>query len=776
MKNLTVTFVLVSLMFFVHAQKVIENPKVGLGTNSVIITKIELTNSETALTFNTNMEPGMRFGIAGKSFIQIVGESDSLFMIRKDAPEPVNGWITVPEGGLSYTLFFPPIDKKTEKIDFIEPISNPYNIYDIEINEELHHSVVPKELSGNWFSENNGEWTFSFLDSLTIIDNKAWEYATVKKNENGYAITLKNDTEIKKFQCKTKGTADCLMSAGGGPFKPYSKNSLLLKKYTDKKVFDQPVLNPGKVTYSGVIRGYNNRLKTSTGLIRYMHRLTNQQNSHIVKIDKFGRFSVEFELDFPQEISIRLPGTSATLFFEPGKNIFHLAHSGDEEFPSLFMGEGAAVNYALAKIGNIGRTGMSFYEKILGMTDSEYVDYILKEKDEDLDQLHKIQQEYPFSPKAYQLRKMDIEYGAATNAIRYQRNAHMAKYYANREIKKEEEFPMESEMFNPEILSKKLNIPTNFEIAMASGGFFSMLQALRYTNFEHPRNSYLYQMVELQDSIKKEGVEITGEEEDMFRFIRSNLLDNFTYTKSQDFNKSYREVLTQFRQKHADISQRISQRHLVSNNQKNIETVFGNEGRPLEDFYTLQSFLAGLHKSEIVDENGFKKAKESIETDFLKEFAIAAFYRKKAELEVKNTGVASKPKTEGDKLFESIVGKYRGKVVFVDFWATWCGPCLSGIEKIKPLKEELKNEDIVFVYITNPSSPEKDYAKKIPEIKGEHYRVNGDEWNYLTEKFNIYGIPHYSLVGKKGEIVNEHMMPLQNEQLKKVLMEQANEK
>jgi len=153
-----------------------------------------------------------------------------------------------------------------------------------------------------------------------------------------------------------------------------------------------------------------------------------------------------------------------------------------------------------------------------------------------------------------------------------------------------------------------------------------------------------------------------------------------------------------------------------------------------------------------------KAIQQQFSTPFVAEYVALCNNQSIAKLEAnkKKTGfvVNETPKTEADKIFEAIMSKYKGKIIYVDFWATWCGPCRSGIEQIKPLKEELAGKDIVFVYITNPTSPQSTWSNMIPDIKGEHYRVTTDEWNFLTSKFNISGIPHYVLVGKTGEIIN----------------------
>ena len=67
-----------------------------------------------------------------------------------------------------------------------------------------------------------------------------------------------------------------------------------------------------------------------------------------------------------------------------------------------------------------------------------------------------------------------------------------------------------------------------------------------------------------------------------------------------------------------------------------------------------------------------------------------------------------------------------------------------------PMKEELKDEDILYLYITGETSPKGTWENMIPDIHGEHFRVTNDQWAYLMSTFKIGGVPTYFVIDAEG--------------------------
>jgi len=117
------------------------------------------------------------------------------------------------------------------------------------------------------------------------------------------------------------------------------------------------------------------------------------------------------------------------------------------------------------------------------------------------------------------------------------------------------------------------------------------------------------------------------------------------------------------------------------------------------------------------------------------------------------TAVQNNKQPQG-KLIDTIVSKYKGNVVIIDFGATWCAPCLQGMRESRPLKQEMLDKNVVFVYITEDSSPKELWKKKIQGIGGEHYYLTGKEWESISysDKYGFEGIPTYLIFDSNGKL------------------------
>ncbi|PHN01366.1 TlpA family protein disulfide reductase [Flavilitoribacter nigricans] len=114
--------------------------------------------------------------------------------------------------------------------------------------------------------------------------------------------------------------------------------------------------------------------------------------------------------------------------------------------------------------------------------------------------------------------------------------------------------------------------------------------------------------------------------------------------------------------------------------------------------------------------------------------------------------------------------KYRGKVLVVDIWGTWCKPCVAQFPHLKAVKAALADQEVEYVYFANEiQAPVLENWKKVVNsfnLTGDHYLTGKDQVFQLMKDIDQYSprftYPTYMIVNREGKVV-DHDAPKPSE-------------
>jgi thiol-disulfide isomerase/thioredoxin len=512
------------------------------------------------------------------------------------------------------------------------------------------------------------------------------------------------------------------------------------------------IANAKNTTYTGTLKGYTAAWGFKTAKVIVEDAVTGIEETYLINIDSTGRFTANFPLSIDKECWVSFPFYNSAVYFLAGKTVTqHFSFSPTWEVSSVFEGDGSVVNNDINKIrpfvwnDNWDRISSDIYQ----YTPEQYKAYFLAMGERKIASIDSVAKTAKLSKTAYDLAADNVKYNTAEVLCTY--NYHIeSAYRIHNKVSFENKAPRLKEV--------KLE-----------PAYYDFLKKIKY-NRTSALSAYNYNL-----------------------FLKRLKLLSLIYDKAgrSDYTREIK-ILTQLDT--MEQSNKMTLQHyrmLMANDATAPGTM--DKARPdvlkslINQDISLELKLMSLQDTcQIIDDNkvpmtdvALARLKSKLNNDFLFEPILRLNNNVKKAIETSKlqTGYVSNntPKVALDSVFDNIVSKYKGKAIFVDFWATWCGPCLQGMEDMKSVKSDLQGQNVVFVYITNPTSPETTYNVMIPDIKGEHYRITADEYNVISERFKINGIPHYTIIDTKGKVISNGAHGVNAEQLKAQLLQLAKE-
>jgi cytochrome c biogenesis protein CcmG, thiol:disulfide interchange protein DsbE len=97
---------------------------------------------------------------------------------------------------------------------------------------------------------------------------------------------------------------------------------------------------------------------------------------------------------------------------------------------------------------------------------------------------------------------------------------------------------------------------------------------------------------------------------------------------------------------------------------------------------------------------------------------------------------------------------YRGKVVYLDFWASWCGPCKQSFPFMNSLQSRYADKGLVIVAV-NVDTAREDAQRFLTQVPAD-FKIAYDPKGEVAKEYAIKGMPSSFLIGRDGKVLSAH--------------------
>ena len=769
MKAKIFTLLLSLLALVAQAQtpnEIWEKPVSGYNSHSHVfsIAQVALGNDRTEVTFHVSFRPNHWIRMASTSYLQV---GDRRFAMRKEMPQwPAEGSTLImpdeqfilPESGeVKFTMVFEALPRETTHFDLIEPAG--WQIFNIRPG-----NVLPQGLTDTyWRNEATGEWLIGFAEHHIIYNNCVWDILSQTEKKDSYTFVASKGKE--KLSVSVSKMKKGVRKIGIGENRAIACRPITTETLPDypkrdlrRDFKDNAYCENDSATIIGWIKDIPASVKGNGGNnsleVFIENFISDEQETFNTSLDSLGRFCIKVPL--LNTSYIFMSGLNRSInthtILEPGETYFYLhdCKTGHE----LFMGKDARLqNELLAHVLYLNFPTLQNDHS----TAEEAMAYLEEGKRE----LAATNAKLDSTLLAHPTLSLRFEKFLRNNfLVDLGRNLMQARYYVDK-------FQLPKEYVD--YVSQNLWLQHGKPYTLHREFSTFMRDYIDVRN-EERKNNNTSLLPMIQEMAEQGKISLNEKETSaLSRFeAEKELLDsNIDATKDKAqkqalidaFNNSELVAILNglFGKYQYDISTELLRREL----KHGLDSVASD--RTLYELYIARELYKNIDDNRrALPAHMVEWMKSELKTTGFIQQVLAQNEKYEALSRRDISGSPSLRSAEdvsqlsdGEKILQKIIEPHQGKLILIDVWGTWCGPCKAALKHSQELYQRMQPHDMVFIYLANRSDKTSwENVIKENNVLGNnviHYNLPAEQQRAVEQYLKVPHYPSYFLFDRNGQ-------------------------
>lgn len=614
-----------------------------------------------------------------------------------------------------------------------------------------------------WRNEQTGDWDIGFTEKYAIYDCKLWEYDYVRPKGNKVVMALTNNGEKVDvvIDKEKKGKRQMLVNGKKQTYSLITTSELPNYPTKDLTPFKDNGYQAGdSVTFVGWLKDFPKEVldRNRKYVITTYSIFTREATEYSGDIDDEGHFVVKVPVENSQQVYTDWGRTSIVTVLEPGETYFLLIDGAHQK--RLVMGRNARVQNEL--MAHPYKKAYGQYHEHRIMSEERLLAY--KDQWNGMYQHNQALLDSILNVNPTLSRKFEDFHRLGDIATTAEEVMQSCLYAEGGKLPQAVKDYVDSLLWpnivKPYTIAREMNFLLYYYSMNAERGSGKYKQSVTID-----ANSLL--------QMEKDGL-IKYSEKDRALLKRfQDMSDEFKQAKEEDYealNEKHKELIEQFNAffQRDDVQAAINE----SIDPILTEVAISDSIYPdalLRDFSRAQKLYERLDHNRKPLNRTQMAVLNQIQLPAVRSTLLAEndkfINMQKAEVanaECLRPSSDVEGLTDGEAILRKILEPFKGRIVYLDIWGTWCGPCKDKLKESHFVKDQLKDFDIVYLYLAN-TSPEESWKNVIKEynLTGPncvHYNLPKSQQRAVEQFLNVDSFPTYKLIDKQGNIHDLHWL------------------